>query len=74
MYFSEKIIILWIVTLILWGLISLIDHFIQSKKVKAVERQAMSTFLLQKELKRLNDRIECKACAGVQSKKEGEAE
>jgi len=70
MFFSDKLIILWIITLLSWILLGIIEIIVSNKKVKAVERQAMSIFLLQKELKRLNDRIECKACAGVQSKKE----
>lgn len=73
MFFSDKLIILWIITLLSWILLGIVEIIISNKKVKAVERQAMNIFLLQKELKRLNDRIECKACAGVQRKNEGEA-
>ena len=64
--------VLWIITLIIWGLTSILSCYAEKKKAEAVERQAMSTYLLQKEIKRLNDRIECKACVGESSEKRGE--
>ena len=60
------LVVLWIIHIVLLE-ISVVVCYIGSKiKAEAIERQAMSIYQLYKQIKRLNDRIECKACAGNQ--------
>lgn len=57
--------------LVAWLVVGILYYMANKNRAKAEERNAMHIYLLYKEIKRVNDRISCNACAG---KKEEKAE
>lgn len=58
MMISEKLLVLWVISLVIWIISVILEYITAKKKIKAEEQHTVSIYYLYQEVKRLNTRID----------------